>query len=139
MVCSTVGGGCLREDRCGYADTPPCATMIRYHDTMIRSVVPLFAGGRQMCVEGPGSLVAGWFDSGTVMFSSGEQASYPQGNPQCCTPALLLASGDVWELERCFCQQLTGGTSCGHPASHQLLQGFSNSECVPPYAPYAFA
>eukprot|EP00884_Botryococcus_braunii_P000947 jgi/Botrbrau1/10853/Bobra.0025s0031.1 len=86
-------------------------------------------GGPEMCDSGWGSLVTGWFDSADVVTSSGKLVYYPQGSPQCCTPALLLASGDVLELEKCSCQPMDNGTSCGHPmTSHRLLQGFTNSQ-----------
>jgi len=47
------------------------------------------------------SFVSG-FTSSVHVFSSVD-TQYPVDTAQCCTPALLMESGDAWELERCDC------------------------------------
>lgn len=47
------------------------------------------------------SFVSG-FTSSVRVFSSVD-TQYPVNTAQCCTPALLMESGDAWELERCEC------------------------------------
>ena len=52
---------------------------------------------------------------------------YPVNMVQCCTPALLLDSGDAWELERCGCADSADAdapVSCGGTATDQLLLGY---------------
>lgn len=43
-------------------------------------------------------------------------AFYPEGAVQCCTPAALMESGDIWELQRCNCTQV-GGCRGGQQAT----------------------
>lgn len=47
------------------------------------------------------------------------------GAAECCTPALLLQSGDAWELERCDCVT-TDDISCGGQGTGRILQGFNH-------------
>ena len=56
-------------------------------------------------------------------------AWYPLGAAACCTPALLLASGDAWELERCGCAESTD-VNCGGTASSRLLSGYQRWRCA---------
>ena len=50
------------------------------------------------------------------------------GAAECCTPALLLESGDAWELERCNCVA-SEDVDCGGADSGRLLQGFVRWRC----------
>ena len=50
---------------------------------------------------GANSFISG-FTSSVHVFSSVD-TQYPVNTAQCCTPALLMESGDAWELERCEC------------------------------------
>jgi syndecan 1 len=52
------------------------------------------------------------------------------GAAECCTPALLLESGDAWELERCNCVA-SEDVDCGGANSGRLLQGFVRWRCSP--------
>ena len=71
---------------------------------------------------------AGWSKSMRVSFSL--DAYYPLGPVDCCTPAVLLSSGDAWELERCDCV-LSDDVSCGGMEHHLLLEGFAGGRWVP--------
>ena len=51
------------------------------------------------------------------------------GAAECCTPALLLESGDAWELERCNCVA-SQDVDCGGEDSGRLLQGFVRWRCA---------
>jgi hypothetical protein len=51
------------------------------------------------------SFVSG-FTSSVQVFSAVD-TQYPVDTAQCCTPALLMESGDAWELERCDCGEST--------------------------------
>ena len=83
---------------------------------------PGFAGGLAMQCEGNGgSYVTGW--SKAVQVYASFDAFYPVGPVDCCTPAVLLSSGDAWELERCDCQTSTD-VHCGGSDTHRLLQGY---------------
>ncbi|KAK9824271.1 hypothetical protein WJX72_009086 [[Myrmecia] bisecta] len=73
------------------------------------------------CEPNGGSFVSGWGKA--VRVSSSIDAYYPIGAVECCTPSVLLTSGDVWELERCNCQ-FSADINCGGTTSHRLLQGF---------------
>ena len=61
--------------------------------------------------------------------SSSIEAYYPLGAAACCTPSVLLASGDAWELERCDCVA-SADVNCGGTASHRLLSGFDRWRCA---------
>ncbi len=43
---------------------------------------------------------------------------------ECCTPAILLSSGEVWQLKRCDCA-LSATKDCGGTQSMRLLWGFA--------------
>lgn len=52
-------------------------------------------------------------------FSQAEQVSsyysdayYPLGQVQCCTPAVLLATGETWPVQRCNCTQVRLFADC---------------------------
>lgn len=52
---------------------------------------------------------------------------YPINTVQCCTPALLLDSGDAWELERCGCHDSRDPdfpVNCGGTTTDELLLGY---------------
>ena len=70
---------------------------------------------------------AGWAQA--VQVSPSVDAWYPLGAAACCTPALLLGSGDAWELERCGCGE-AADVNCGGTASHRLLSGFKRWRCA---------
>ena len=58
--------------------------------------------------------------------SEGEYEGVVQvGAVECCTPALLLQSGDAWELERCDCVA-SDDVGCGGQGTGRLLQGFDH-------------
>lgn len=74
------------------------------------------------CEVSGGSFVFGFTEAVRVL--SAQDAFYPVNGAQCCTPALLLDSGDVWELERCECHTSSdpdNPVSCGEG---ELLSGF---------------
>ncbi|KAK9846475.1 hypothetical protein WJX81_004918 [Elliptochloris bilobata] len=75
------------------------------------------------CEAAGNSFVSGWQQA--LRVSAAVDAYYPIGAAACCTPALLLASGDAWELERCGCTDAPD-INCGGTATHQLLFGYSN-------------
>ena len=64
-----------------------------------------------------------------MQVSPSVDAWYPLGAAACCTPALLLASGDAWELERCGCAESTD-VNCGGTASQRLLSGYQRWRCA---------
>ena len=75
----------------------------------------------------PSSLIAGFTDS--VRVFSAVDTQYPVDTAQCCTPAVLMASGDAWELERCGCGPTSDtarpvGCGDGNVTDHALLSGF---------------
>jgi hypothetical protein len=59
----------------------------------------------------------------------GADTYYPIGTVQCCTPALLLANGDAWELQRCGCRPSADSdypVNCGGTHTHELLLGYTS-------------
>lgn len=71
--------------------------------------------------------MTGW--AAAVRVSSAIDAYYPEGAVECCTPSLLLSSGDAWQLERCDCQ-FSGDINCGQMETHRLLEGFFTGRCA---------
>ena len=51
--------------------------------------------------------------------------------------AVLLSSGDAWELERCDCM-LSSDISCGGQDHHRLLQGYASGRSAPLTPPHNF-
>ena len=68
-----------------------------------------------------GSFVTGWSEAERVRLSL--DAYYPEGAVDCCTPSLLLSSGDAWQLERCDCEYMPH-VNCGQMDTNRLLAGF---------------
>ncbi|GAX77300.1 hypothetical protein CEUSTIGMA_g4746.t1 [Chlamydomonas eustigma] len=50
---------------------------------------------------------------------------YPVGQVECCTPVVLLSSGEMWEIVRCGCSS-SETKDCGGMLTNQLLWGFSD-------------
>lgn len=75
---------------------------------------------------------AGWEQA--VLVSSSIDAYYPLGGAACCTPSLLLESGDAWEFERCDCV-VSSDISCGGLSTHRLLFGFDHWRCARAHLP----
>lgn len=71
------------------------------------------------------SFVSGFTDAVRVFTSV--DTRYPIDTTQCCTPALLMESGDAWELERCGCgisEDAEHPVNCGGNGTNALLSGF---------------
>jgi hypothetical protein len=49
---------------------------------------------------------------------------YPVGQVECCTPAVLLSTGEVWQLTRCDCAP-SHTKDCGGEQTNRLLWGFA--------------
>ena len=78
------------------------------------------------------SFVSGFTDAVRVFTSV--DTRYPIDTTQCCTPALLMASGDAWELERCGCgisQDVEHPVNCGGNGTNALLSGFDFFRVTP--------
>lgn len=73
--------------------------------------------------------VPGWEQA--VLVSSSIDAYYPLGGAACCTPSLLLETGDAWEFERCDCVA-SSDINCGGLSTHRLLFGFDHWRCAFP-------
>ncbi|KAK9864078.1 hypothetical protein WJX84_002316 [Apatococcus fuscideae] len=80
------------------------------------------------CEGSGGSYVTGW--SRAVQVYASFDAFYPVGPVDCCTPAVLLASGDAWELERCDCQ-ISSDVHCGGSDTDRLLRGYGGFRITP--------
>lgn len=52
---------------------------------------------------------------------------YPIDGIECCTPVVLMSSGDAWSIERCGCTLESKSISCKSPSSGSLLSGFEYS------------
>lgn len=76
------------------------------------------------CEQDRQSLVSGFVDS--VSTGKSDQLVIPAKGVSCCTPVLLLSTGDAWELELCNWETSSdpGHIQCG---SNKLLWGFINS------------
>lgn len=84
------------------------------------------------CEGNAGSFVAG-FGEDLRVFTQAD-TFYPANSVHCCTPALLLASGDAWELERCDCHDsgdAAAPVGCGGGASDELLFGYIDYRLSP--------
>lgn len=86
-----------------------------------------FGPASMQCEADAGSFVTGW--SAAVRVSAGIDAYYPEGPVDCCTPSLLLSSGDAWQLERCDCQY-AHDINCGAMSTNRLLAGFFTGRCA---------
>ena len=73
------------------------------------------------CEPQGGSFVTGFTEA--IRVSNAANYYYPVGAVECCTPSVLLSTGDAWELERCDCSFSTD-INCGEKDSNRLLQGF---------------
>lgn len=87
-----------------------------------------------LCEAGGAGVVAGYAESVHVLAAA--ETEFPVNAPRCCTPALLLESGDAWELERCGCGDAAypGGdpdVSCGGTNSHRVLTGYGAWRVTP--------
>ena len=82
---------------------------------------------QRACAKVKSLCMAGWSEG--VLVNPSQDAYYPQGSVSCCTPSLLLESGDAWELERCDCV-LSEDTNCSGLSTHRLLFGFEAWRCV---------
>ena len=80
-----------------------------------------FGPASMQCEADGGSFVTGW--SAAQRVSITVDAYYPEGAVECCTPSLLLSSGDAWQLERCDCEY-SHDVNCGGSETHRLLEGF---------------
>ncbi|EFN57686.1 expressed protein [Chlorella variabilis] len=77
------------------------------------------------CEAGAGSFVTGYSEAVKVFTTP--DTFYPINTVQCCTPALLLDSGDAWELERCGCHDSRDPdfpVNCGGTTTDELLLGY---------------
>ncbi|KAG2499753.1 hypothetical protein HYH03_002685 [Edaphochlamys debaryana] len=79
---------------------------------------------RALSCEPSGSSFMTGFSAAERVNSAAYDEYYPVGQVECCTPAVLLSSGEVWQLKRCDCT--TSPTKdCGGLNSNRLLWGFS--------------
>ncbi|KAL3155716.1 hypothetical protein ABBQ32_012737 [Trebouxia sp. C0010 RCD-2024] len=77
--------------------------------------------GSLKCEPQGSSFVTGFTEA--IRVSNAASYYYPVGAVECCTPSVLLSTGDAWELERCDCMFSTD-INCGEQATNRLLQGF---------------
>nr|QOL01263.1 putative extracellular protein TR9_068 [Trebouxia lynnae] len=77
--------------------------------------------GALKCEPQGSSFVTGFTEA--IRVSNAANYFYPVGAVECCTPSVLLSTGEAWELERCDCSFSTD-INCGEMDSHRLLQGF---------------
>lgn len=73
------------------------------------------------CEPQGSSFVTGFGDS--IRVSNAANYFYPVGAVDCCTPSVLLSTGEAWELERCDCE-FSVDINCGEKDNNRLLQGF---------------
>lgn len=73
------------------------------------------------CEPQGSSFVTGFTEA--VRVSNAANYFYPLGAVDCCTPSVLLSTGEAWELERCDCEFSTD-INCGEKDNNRLLQGF---------------
>lgn len=79
------------------------------------------------CEPQGSSFVTGFTQA--IRVSNAASYYYPVGAVECCTPSVLLSTGDAWELERCDCSFSTD-INCGEQATNRLLQGFERWRSV---------
>ncbi|KXZ49419.1 hypothetical protein GPECTOR_21g645 [Gonium pectorale] len=75
------------------------------------------------CEQSGSSFVTG-FSQAERVASVAYDEYYPVGQVECCTPAVLLSSGEVWQLKRCDCAT-SSSKDCGGTNTDRLLWGFS--------------
>ncbi|KAA6418165.1 MAG: E3 ubiquitin- ligase LRSAM1 isoform X3 [Trebouxia sp. A1-2] len=73
------------------------------------------------CEPQGSSFVTGFGQA--IRVSNAADYYYPVGAVDCCTPSVLLSTGEAWELERCDCQ-FSVDINCGETDNNRLLQGF---------------
>lgn len=73
------------------------------------------------CEPQGSSFVTGFGQA--IRVSNAANYYYPVGAVDCCTPSVLLSTGEAWELERCDCE-FSVDINCGETDSNRLLQGF---------------
>lgn len=93
-------------------------------------------GKSNMACEGLGnSFVTGFVDSFRPKDNGDRNIVIPARGVVCCTPVLLMSSGDVWELERCNCRESQSGEHTENECdSGQLLWGFHHAEYLMKHA-----
>lgn len=79
------------------------------------------------CEPQGSSFVTGFTEA--IRVSNAANFYYPVGTVECCTPSVLLSTGDAWELERCDCSFSTD-INCGEQDTNRLLQGFERWRSV---------
>ena len=79
------------------------------------------------CEPQGSSFVTGFTEA--IRVSNAANYYYPVGAVECCTPSVLLSTGDAWELERCDCSFSTD-INCGEQDTNRLLQGFERWRSV---------
>lgn len=73
------------------------------------------------CEPQGSSFVTGFGQA--IRVSNAADYYYPVGAVDCCTPSVLLSTGEAWELERCDCE-FSVDINCGETDNNRLLQGF---------------
>ncbi|EFJ47058.1 hypothetical protein VOLCADRAFT_117996, partial [Volvox carteri f. nagariensis] len=79
---------------------------------------------RALTCELAGSSFVTGFSQAERARSSMYDEYYPVGQVECCTPAVLLSSGEFWSLKRCDCSS-SATKDCGGSDTDRLLWGFS--------------
>ncbi|GLI61083.1 hypothetical protein VaNZ11_003350 [Volvox africanus] len=79
---------------------------------------------RALACETAGSSFVTGFSQAQRVGSSSFDEYYPVGQVECCTPAVLLTSGEFWQLKRCDCT-ISYSKDCGGSTTGRLLWGFS--------------
>ncbi|GLC41375.1 hypothetical protein PLESTF_000296800 [Pleodorina starrii] len=75
------------------------------------------------CETAGGSFVTG-FSQAERVGSTAFDVYYPVGQVECCTPAVLMSSGEFLQLKRCDCST-SASKDCGGSNTDRLLWGFS--------------
>ncbi|GIL81288.1 hypothetical protein Vretimale_1161 [Volvox reticuliferus] len=79
---------------------------------------------RALACETAGSSFVTGFSQAERVGSSSFDEYYPLGQVECCTPAVLLSSGEFWQFKRCDCTT-SYSKDCGGSSTGRLLWGFS--------------
>lgn len=74
------------------------------------------------CEFSGGNMIQGFSEALAV--SAVVDKFYPVNSADCCTPSLLLTSGQSIQLQRCDCV-MSGDVNCGGTSTHRLLYGFT--------------